>query len=112
METAKVWLAIFQMSDMANQSFKELEYGQQRLLLIARALIKQPALLILDEPYQGLDFLGRRLVVNSLELIAKHRLSQLLFVSHYEEDAIDSIQNFVDFVPSEDGESYVVQITQ
>lgn len=111
-ETAREWLAIFQMSDIANQPFKELEYGQQRLLLIARALIKQPALLILDEPYQGLDFLGRRLVVNSLELIAKHRLSQLLFVSHYEEDAIDSIQNFVDFVPSEDGESYVVQITQ
>ncbi len=111
-ETAKEWLAIFQMSDIANQPFKELEYGQQRLLLIARALIKQPALLILDEPYQGLDFLGRRLVMNSLELIAKKRLSQLLFVSHYEEDAIDTIKNFVDFIPNPDGEGFIIKITQ
>ncbi|CCN47171.1 putative molybdenum transport ATP-binding protein ModF [Vibrio nigripulchritudo MADA3029] len=110
-QMAQEWLAIFHMSDIANHPFRELEYGQQRLLLIARALIKRPALLILDEPYQGLDFLGRRLVMNSLELIAKHNLSQLLFVSHYEEDAIESIHHFVDFVPSEDGESYVVKIT-
>ncbi|MGF1684137.1 ATP-binding cassette domain-containing protein [Photobacterium minamisatsumaniensis] len=101
---AKEWLAIFHMSDLASVSFRQLEYGQQRLLLIARALIKQPLLLILDEPYQGLDFLSRRLVYNALEMVAKENLSQLLYVSHHQEDALPSITNFVEFVPQGRGE--------
>ncbi|MGF1702121.1 molybdate ABC transporter ATP-binding protein ModF [Photobacterium makurazakiensis] len=101
---AREWLAIFHMSDLASVSFRQLEYGQQRLLLIARALIKQPLLLILDEPYQGLDFLSRRLVYNALEMVAKENLSQLLYVSHHQEDALPSITNFVEFVPQGRGE--------
>lgn len=97
-QVAKEWLEILHMSQYANTSFRELEYGQQRLLLIARAIVKQPALLILDEPYQGLDYLGRRLVKNTLELIAKENLSQLLYVSHYQNDKLDSIVNEVEFV--------------
>jgi molybdate transport system ATP-binding protein len=85
------------MSQYQKTSFKQLEYGQQRLLLIARAIVKQPTLLILDEPYQGLDYLGRMLVKNTLELIAKEKLSQLLYVSHYQEDGIESIQNYLEF---------------
>ena len=62
---AKDWLAILHMSEFEKISFKQLDYGQQRLLLIGRALIKQPVLLILDEPYQGLDFINRKLVMNT-----------------------------------------------
>ncbi|WP_407833875.1 molybdate ABC transporter ATP-binding protein ModF [Vibrio rotiferianus] len=94
---AKDWLTILHMSQYQKTSFKQLEYGQQRLLLIARAIVKQPTLLILDEPYQGLDYLGRMLVKNTLELIAKEKLSQLLYVSHYQEDGIESIQNYLEF---------------
>jgi len=109
---ATEWLEMLHMSQFSNTSFKQLEYGQQRLLLVARALVKQPALLILDEPYQGLDNLGRRLVMNTLEMIARENLSQLLYVSHYQEDALKHIHNFVDFVPSETDDSYRVQISQ
>ncbi|MHA2810353.1 molybdate ABC transporter ATP-binding protein ModF [Vibrio campbellii] len=94
---AKEWLTILHMAQHEKTSFKQLEYGQQRLLLIARAIVKQPTLLILDEPYQGLDYLGRVLVKNTLELIAKENLSQLLYVSHYQEDGLDSIQNYLEF---------------
>ena len=94
---AKEWLTILHMAQNEKTSFKQLEYGQQRLLLIARAIVKQPTLLILDEPYQGLDYLGRVLVKNTLELIAKENLSQLLYVSHYQEDGLDSIQNYLEF---------------
>lgn len=111
-EIAKEWLEILHMSRFIKTPFKQLEYGQQRLLLIARALVKQPALLILDEPYQGLDNLGRRLVMKTLDMIAKENLSQLLYVSHYQQDTLESIHNFVDFVLSEDGDSYNVVITQ
>jgi len=95
---AREWLEILHMSEYANTSFRQLEYGQQRLLLIARAIVKQPALLILDEPYQGLDYLGRRLVKNTLELIAQENLSQLLYVSHYQKDKLESIRNEVEFI--------------
>lgn len=97
-ELAREWLDILHMSQYVKTSFKELEYGQQRLLLIARAIVKQPALLILDEPYQGLDYLGRRLVKNTLELIARENLSQLLYVSHYQQDKLESIENELEFV--------------
>ncbi|MDW2372323.1 ABC transporter, partial [Vibrio sp. 1078-1] len=81
-----------------------------RLLLIARAIAKQPTLLILDEPYQGLDFLGRRLVKNTLELIARENLSQLLYVSHYQEDSLESIKNDLEFVFGDEAQCYRAQI--
>ncbi|MBW3698314.1 molybdate ABC transporter ATP-binding protein ModF [Vibrio sp. T187] len=107
---AREWLEILHMSEHANTSFRQLEYGQQRLLLIARAIVKQPAILILDEPYQGLDYLGRRLVKNTLELIAKENLCQLLYVSHYQKDKLDSIKNEVEFVYDDKAQSYKPQV--
>ncbi|MBW3526558.1 ATP-binding cassette domain-containing protein [Shewanella sp. NKUCC05_KAH] len=108
LDLAKEWLAILHMTGLASTSFKKLDYGQQRLLLIGRALIKQPLLLILDEPYQGLDFINRTLVMRALEMIAEHHLSQLLYVSHHREDALPAIKNFVDFIKQDDG--YSVQV--
>ncbi|WCP68374.1 molybdate ABC transporter ATP-binding protein ModF [Vibrio tubiashii] len=105
-QVAREWLEILHMSEYANTSFRQLEYGQQRLLLIARAIVKQPALLILDEPYQGLDYLGRRLVKNTLELIAQENLSQLLYVSHYQKDKLESIRNEVEFVYDQEANCY------
>ncbi|EGR0027541.1 molybdate ABC transporter ATP-binding protein ModF [Vibrio alginolyticus] len=112
MNIANEWLDILHMSQYKKTSFKQLEYGQQRLLLIARAIVKQPTLLILDEPYQGLDFLGRRLVKNTLELIARENLSQLLYVSHYQEDRFDSIKNELEFVFDENAQCYRANVYQ
>ncbi|MDV7104494.1 molybdate ABC transporter ATP-binding protein ModF [Vibrio sp. TH_r3] len=109
-DIAKEWLDILHMEKFIKTPFKQLEYGQQRLLLVARALVKQPALLILDEPYQGLDNLGRRLVMKTLDMIAKENLSQLLYVSHYEQDTLDNVKNFVDFVTNENSNGYKVVI--
>ncbi|MCV5391821.1 molybdate ABC transporter ATP-binding protein ModF, partial [Escherichia coli] len=72
--------------------------------------MKQPTLLILDEPYQGLDFLGRRLAKNTLELIARENLSQLLYVSHYQEDRLESIKTDLEFVFDDDAQCYRAQI--
>ncbi|MGF1697538.1 ATP-binding cassette domain-containing protein [Vibrio lamellibrachiae] len=107
-EAAHQWLEVLEMSEFASVSFRSLDYGQQRLLLIGRALIKQPALLVLDEPYQGLDFINRKLVYFALERIAKANLSQLLYVTHYQEDALEAITHFVDFVPDTEGHKAVV----
>ncbi|MCL9780382.1 ATP-binding cassette domain-containing protein [Vibrio sp. S4M6] len=103
LQLAYQWLDVLEMKALEKISFRSLDYGQQRLLLIGRALIKQPALLILDEPYQGLDYLSRKLVYCVLDKIAKANLSQILYVTHYEDEALSAIHNFVEFEAGQAG---------
>lgn len=102
-QLATQWLDVLAMSKLKNMSFQRLNYGQQRLLLIVRALIKQPALLILDEPYQGLDALSRRLVMTVLDALAETSLTHLLYVTHYDEDSLRAVKHFVDFELTDHG---------
>ncbi len=53
----------------ADAPFHSLSWGQQRLALIVRALVKHPTLLILDEPLQGLDPLNRQLVRRFVDVL-------------------------------------------
>lgn len=96
---ARQWLALIGLEHDENTSFKALSFGQQRLLLIARAMIKNPPLLILDEPLQGLDAKSRALVKAFLSYIMKNGHTSVLFVSHHEEDAPDGITNRLTFEP-------------
>ena len=59
------------MKTRADQPFNKLSYGDQRLLLIARAMVKHPPLLILDEPCLGLDDMNRQLVLALIEKICE-----------------------------------------
>ncbi|CAO97323.1 molybdate ABC transporter ATP-binding protein ModF [Erwinia tasmaniensis] len=88
----------------ADSPFHDLSWGQQRLVLIARALVKHPALLILDEPLQGLDPLNRLLVRRFVDVLIGEGRTRLLFVSHHAEDAPHCITHRLSFIP--DGEAY------
>ena len=79
---AKQWLALAGLAAQADTAFGQLSYGEQRLVLIARALVKSPLLLILDEATQGLDELNRYRVLRLLEQIADRQHSTMVFVSH------------------------------
>lgn len=79
---ARHWLQLTGMEAMANVAFRQLSYGEQRLVLVARALVKQPALLILDEPTQGLDAVNRLRVLYFLEHMATQTLTTIVMVSH------------------------------
>lgn len=92
----------------ADAPFHSLSWGQQRLALIVRALVKHPTLLILDEPLQGLDPLNRQLVRRFVDVLIGQGETQLLFVSHHAQDAPACITHRLHFVP--EGDSYGYQI--
>jgi molybdate transport system ATP-binding protein len=102
---AQQWLDILGMDNrVADAPFHSLSWGQQRLALIVRALVKHPTLLILDEPLQGLDPLNRQLIRRFVDVLISEGETQLLFVSHHAEDAPSCITHRLEFVP--DGERY------
>lgn len=92
---ADQWLALLGMADRADQPFNKLSYGDQRLLLIARAMVKHPPLLILDEPCLGLDDMNRQLVLALIEKICEGKETTVLYVNHHAEDQIKGIENYL-----------------
>ncbi|MRS13893.1 molybdate ABC transporter ATP-binding protein ModF [Enterobacteriaceae bacterium RIT691] len=106
---AQGWLDILGMdSRTADAPFHSLSWGQQRLALIVRALVKHPTLLILDEPLQGLDPLNRQLVRRFVDVLISEGNTQLLFVSHHAEDAPECITHRLEFVAQDDGYTYAI----
>lgn len=95
------WLERIKMAQFAEKPFRALSWGQQRLLLIARAMVKHPPILILDEPLMGLDAINRHLVLTFIEQLISNSHTQLLFVSHHLEDQPQCINRTFTFVEKE-----------
>ncbi|MBU2927088.1 ATP-binding cassette domain-containing protein [Winogradskyella psychrotolerans] len=82
---AAQWMNVLNLSDQKNTSFLKLSPAVQRLILIARAMIKHPPLLILDEPLINVDDEGRALISTLINKIAKESETSILFVAHRDE---------------------------
>lgn len=80
------WMDIFSIAHLKNRDFLKLSSGEQRLVLLARAFVKDPELLILDEPLHGLDMQNRRLVKDVIEAFCKRKNKTLIMVTHYQEE--------------------------
>lgn len=80
------WLRLFGIEDKAEQSFMKLSSGEQRLVLLARAFVKDPALLILDEPFHGLDNLNRTRVKAIIDAFCRRRNKTLIMISHFADE--------------------------
>ncbi|WP_421419225.1 molybdate ABC transporter ATP-binding protein ModF [Pseudoalteromonas lipolytica] len=93
---AKNWLALLGLSDKQNSSFTQLSFGDQRLLLIARAMVKHPNLLILDEPCLGLDEANRQRVLLLIEKICSAKTSTVIYVNHHASDHIAGIAHYLE----------------
>jgi len=85
-ETCLEWMRRFGIEDLADRTFLSLSSGEQRMCLLARAFVKSPDLLILDEPFHGLDDQRRLLATSIIEDYCKDPSRTLIIVSHYEEE--------------------------
>lgn len=82
----QTWMDIFGIKNIADRTFLKLSSGEQRLCLLARAFVKDPELLILDEPLHGLDMKNRTLVKEVIETFCQRPEKTLIMVTHYQEE--------------------------
>ena len=82
-EHARDWVARLQIEQLAAMPFDRMSSGQRRMVLIARAVVKAPELLILDEPCQGLDARNRKRVLAMVEQIGAETPTNLIVTTHH-----------------------------
>ncbi len=80
------WLRLFGAEHLAQRSYNTLSSGEQRYVLLIRAFVKDPDLLILDEPFQGLDPEKRHRAAAVIEEFCARSNKTLIFVTHYIEE--------------------------
>ncbi len=79
---AKRWAEALDIESMADRPFGSLSDGEKRLTLLARALVKNPRLLVLDEPCQGLDDEHRQRVLRIVDRLGRQRGLSIIYVTH------------------------------
>lgn len=89
--TCEAWMNVFGIGALKDRPFLQLSSGEQRLVLLVRAFVKDPDLLILDEPLHGLDTANRRLVKSLIEKFCKRQDKTLIMVTHYKEELPQTI---------------------
>ena len=94
-EQVMQWLQLFQLQKLERSLLSRLSAGEQRLVLLARALVKNPPLLILDEPCQGLDAVHVQQFREIIDDICNTFHTTLLYVSHYKEEIPSCVTQFL-----------------
>ncbi len=80
------WMNRLGLSPLSHRVFDQLSYGERRMVLIARAMVKSPRILILDEPCEGLDRDHRGRVLRLVNEIGSTTQTQILYVTHYPDE--------------------------
>lgn len=99
---AKKWLKLAGFEGRETESFGSLSYGEQRAVLIMRAAVKSPKLLILDEPCHGLDEQYRQKILDLLETVALSGTTTLLHVTHDPTEVLEAEKHILELCPGEE----------
>lgn len=97
-DVCRFWMDIFGLKGLEERTFLKLSSGEQRLVLLARAFVKDPELLILDEPLHGLDAHNRELVKEVIDTFCQRPDKTLIMVTHYQEDLPTCIDHALQLV--------------
>ena len=101
--SAEAWLCALGIGDLTRESYDTLSFGLQRMVLLARAMVKSPLILLLDEPTLGLDGSHRKQLLRAIDHIAQHSDTQIIFVSHSAGDTPRCINQYLRFEPGDAG---------
>ena len=99
--TAKKWLALGGFEGRESENFGNLSYGEQRAILILRSAVKNPEILILDEPCHGLDENYRSKILQLMELIGKGGTTTMLHVTHDPSEVLPCEKHILELLPDE-----------
>lgn len=94
-DICRKWMRFFGIEDLADRTFLKLSSGEQRMILLARAFVKDPELLILDEPLHGLDAERGELVKDIIDTFCQRRNKTLIMVTHYKENLPACITDYI-----------------
>ena len=81
-QRAREWIVRLRIEHLSDASFLHMSNGQRRMILITRAMVKSPDLLILDEPCQGLDTDNRERVLSLIDFIGSQTATNLIYTTH------------------------------
>lgn len=95
LEHATRWLRFLEIAHLAQLPFGDLSLGHQRLVLLARALVKSTPLIILDEPCQSLPSDSREIILDVLDLLGRHDRVSLIYTSHHIDELPRSISHIL-----------------
>ncbi len=108
-DIAEHWLEVLGIADKSDRIFNQLSYGEQRMMLLARSLVKMPPILILDEPCQGLDRTNRRKILDAVDVIGAHSETNILYVTHYPDEIPACMTHILRFEERPNGGFSIVQ---
>jgi molybdate transport system ATP-binding protein len=89
-EVVSRWVDFLDIKELAKEPFNQLSFGQRRMILLARAMVKSPLLLIVDEPCHGLDVANRIKILAVLERIGRTN-TRLLYMTDRAEEILNCI---------------------
>lgn len=100
LEKADRWIELLHLEDIADRRFNTLSSGEQRMTLLARTFIKNPELMILDEPMHGLDCCRKEAVKHIINSLAKRDNTTIIFVTHNPEELPECITDSLSLLGS------------
>ena len=92
--TAMQWMRLFHAEHLAERPFVRISYGEQRLILLVRAFVKSPELMILDEPLHGLDAGKKKLATDIIQEYCSDPDVSLIYVTHYKDEIPPCVTEF------------------
>jgi len=106
-DIARNWVEMLGTS-FRNKLFQQLSIGQQRMVMVARAMVKHPPLLILDEPTIELDDENSTLCIEMVQAIAAENQVAIIYISHRDEENLRPSKIF-ELVKTDNGYTGVVK---